>query len=255
VTNINFSVGAVPCSLIIQDDSLKYYFIKRYASTRKSLGKIRVTLNRTRRGIEAISYPRQIKYFLPEDTILEGIHAVTVALFEYNLVDHNILLLHGSGIKHGRQSFLFTGFSGAGKTTLSKNAPKRNIVCDDVAILALMKDKLYTYFSPFDYGRTKNKQKTKLLLKKIYLIKKSKRLASKRLRFAEIFSDFINQDYLAFAGLLNKKQQSHIRFVIKDIKHHQSMVARHNKLIIKIASSGLVEKLYFPKYFSWKQLF
>lgn len=252
---INFLVGAIPCSLIIKDDSLKDYFVKRYASTRKSLGKIRVILKRTLRGIEAISHPGQITYYFPENTILEGIHAVTVALFEYNLINHGIILLHGSGIRHGTKSYIFTGLSGAGKTTISRNAPERNIVCDDVATLTLIKNRFYTYFSPFDYGRTKNKSRTRLLLKKIYLIKKSKRLVSEKLPFTEIFKEFINQDYLAFAGLLNKNQKSHIQFVIKDRKKHESLVTKHNRFIIKIALSGLVERLDFPRSFNWRWLF
>ena len=247
MTNVDFSVAGIKCTLNIAADLLQNYFILRYVSNPHDLGEIRISIEKEKDYYKISSFPKKIVAVIPAATIIEGVNAVTVALLEYNLVQRGILLLHASGIRLNEGGYLFSGLSGSGKTTITKNASKNEIICDDVAVVDLRKKPL-TYCSPFDYGRILNRSDEPVAIKKIFFLKKSKIVKKKSIASERAVFEIMQGDYLASSGLLNSnKQADFLQVLIGDISDYKKIKRKHGQLILKLLRTKLIERLFFPK--------
>jgi hypothetical protein len=68
------------------------------------------------------------------------------------LIHHNAMLLHGAAVKYKNDVHIFTGFSGAGKTTItSMLAESRHVevISDDTVVLRISDNVVEVYETPF----------------------------------------------------------------------------------------------------------
>lgn len=98
------------------------------------------------------------------------------------------IMIHSSGVRHNNKSYVFSGFSGIGKTTISeifKNEGAERIN-DDRLIIRKKNNKYIVYNTPMFYSDIK-KQMT---LDKIFLLEQSKENVYFRLKGAMAISKF-----------------------------------------------------------------
>ena len=99
------------------------------------------------------SYAAFHKEFLP-------LGDITRFLASRVIIEKDGLLLHACGIKRGKDTFLFCGPSGAGKTTVAKLAIKPwEVLSDETVAVRKLSDNFQAFSTPFfgDFGKvTKN---------------------------------------------------------------------------------------------------
>jgi len=252
--SLRLLIAGVSCELVLDnDDELRKYFKKRFfIHDRSPKSKIRIVIKRETTRYIMISSPLKVMAEFPLTTIKEGINSVLTAFLEFNLIDRGIILLHASGFERKGSAFLFPGRSGSGKTTVLTNAPTANRIADDVAVIRKVRGNHLVYYSTLDFGRIKRKPTNKpALLKKIFILKKSKKIETKPVSFRDFFSMILNNDYLGMAGLLNQRSKKEDKITIDNFREYKRLINKHNRNLINLYSSVKIKKLFFPKKFNW----
>jgi len=88
------------------------------------------------------------------DVPFDFINFVLKLVIELNLLQQDILLLHGSSVVIDQKGYGFIGPSGVGKTTLVANLghdPAKQIYSEDCAVIKKIKNSFWLFSSPFDY--------------------------------------------------------------------------------------------------------
>ncbi|NQU98781.1 hypothetical protein HQ533_04895 [Candidatus Woesearchaeota archaeon] len=120
----------------------------------------------------------------------------------------DLMAMHGAGIERNKKGYLFCGPPKEGKTTIAKQAKK--VISDECIFVKRVKGKLYMYGTPFG-GEIKPLNK-KILLTKIFFIKKSNNTEIKKLSKSEKFLKIIENNHL-FNKIICKEE----RFLMKNI--------------------------------------
>ena len=99
---------------------------------------------------------------------------LATGILERLTIQSDTLLIHGSSIVINNKGYVFIGQSGAGKSTIIKNATSGKVLSDDTAILRKISNTWYIYRSPFDMNTTLSTV-NRIILSGIFIIKKSKK--------------------------------------------------------------------------------
>jgi hypothetical protein len=141
---IRLAVEIVPPSLDGADEDLVVQFDgRRWTMTR---GDFRADWNpETRQGsVRQAAYPYAI------DSVMRIIHSLVLA-------QEGGFLLHAASVVRGGRAFIFSGVSGAGKTTISRLAPDdATLLTDEISYLRKTERGYYAFGTPFagDLGRS-----------------------------------------------------------------------------------------------------
>lgn len=129
----------------------------------------------------------------------------------YATLVNNGIMIHSSGVKHNNKSYVFSGFSGIGKTTISeifKNEGAERIN-DDRLIIREINSKYIVYNTPMFYSDIK-KQMT---LDKIFLLAQAKENSYSKLKGALAISRF--SAFCMQHNFHDKLIKNQLSFVIK----------------------------------------
>ncbi|PLX05151.1 MAG: hypothetical protein C0594_08125 [Marinilabiliales bacterium] len=103
----------------------------------------------------------------------------------YLMIDNDACLMHAAAVRHKGEALVFSGKSGVGKSTMAGLwKGLGSVINDDKIIIKREKEQFFVYNSP----RYPNDVPVKLKLRKIYLLKQSKKNYSKRLGGAAALS-------------------------------------------------------------------
>ncbi|MBT3209662.1 MAG: hypothetical protein HN704_05215 [Bacteroidetes bacterium] len=107
----------------------------------------------------------------------------------YLTLKNDAIMIHASGIKFGENGMLFSGFSGAGKSTIAKICENNSakIIHDDRLIIRKIENKYCIFNTPVyenDYSK-------KVVLNNIFLIYHNKQNVSKKLMGVEAITRFM----------------------------------------------------------------
>ncbi len=95
----------------------------------------RLYCNNTKKGETQVLFPKKESLFTSMD-ILAFFSSEFYRLGSVNGIKDNIFLIHAAGLQKTGKGFLFTGSSGAGKTTVSKlSLPEAEIISDELIVV------------------------------------------------------------------------------------------------------------------------
>lgn len=89
------------------------------------------------------------------------------------LLSKNVLFIHASSFDKNGQGLAYAGMSGAGKSTILKNAQTALILSEDTAVLRKTARGFNLYASPFDKKHLPSPPPAPVPLSKIYFLKQS----------------------------------------------------------------------------------
>jgi len=158
------------------------------------------------------------------------------AFIENQLVRGNVVFLHASAFVFQKKAYLFIGPSGAGKSTLIKKITKEKRLSDDTTIVKIKNKKLYVYKSIFDQKKIFFDSKSKYILKKIYVIKQSKKNFLGNLSLKEKIQTLLENNYL----IMN---EANIKKVLGNNKEKNKSI----NLLFKVIDKCEIKKLFFNK--------
>jgi hypothetical protein len=101
-------------------------------------------------------------------------------------------LVHGCGIVAGKQCYLFTGPSGAGKTTVAKLAQGRKVLNDEAVLIGRNKEGLYVSGTPFEGGQPE-KFNTSAGLSAIFFLKHDTQVSVRKLNKSDAYIRLLSQ--------------------------------------------------------------
>lgn len=100
-------------------------------------------------------------------------HALT-NLYSSYIVYHNWgLLIHSSCVINNQEAHLFSGRSGAGKSTAAKLSAPRQLLSDEATLIRIKPNQMMIYNSPFRSEIESNGNETPVPLKSIHLLKQA----------------------------------------------------------------------------------
>ena len=135
-------------------------------------------------------------FFSPEtgyklmDVLLRGLY---YGMYKYKKsVSPDAYLVHGCGILCGGRGYLFTGPSGAGKTTVARMAGGRRVLNDEVVLVGPENGRLYLAGTPLT-GSIDERCNEAASLHAILLLKQGAEASVRRLRGAEAYRSLLPQ--------------------------------------------------------------
>lgn len=143
-----------------------------------------------------------------------------ISLFQFQFIIKAIIarlfagsswfILHSSAVEKNGQSYIFTGNSGAGKSTamsLLSNNKIYNAFSDDTSIIKQQNNDFYIYQTPFiEKNATIKKGAKRAKLKKVFFLKKSKYFKVERIYDKELISKTILNGIIAYSDMDMQKQ-------------------------------------------------
>lgn len=124
-------------------------------------------------------------YVGPETLAFEGF---LLAILPDILLQHNACILHASGLVVGEFAYLFTGPSGAGKTTVVENSPGRIVLSDEMVVVRFHSNgEAWAYGTPFFGSWGKPGEPTSAPIAWIHFLQKSMDLRLEELSPRECF--------------------------------------------------------------------
>ncbi|MGM9987196.1 MAG: hypothetical protein ACI35O_08205 [Bacillaceae bacterium] len=144
------------------------------------------------------------------------------------IVKHNWgLLMHASSIVEREAAHIFTGHSGAGKSTVAKLSSPRQLLSDEAAVIHITDEQVTIYHSPFRSELTERADKEVYPLADIQLLRQAKE--NKRVKMNQL---------KAYLELVDK-----VFFWTNDPNETTAVM----KLLKRLVSSVPVYELYFEK--------
>lgn len=149
--------------------------------------------------ISPLDYMQMLRPFYPEnqdDAYVEYKSLINLSSLE--LIKNNAVFFHAVAIKYRGKAWLFTGKSGAGKTTQYKNWKKQfrdeiDLICGDMPCLELNEKKeIYVFPSPWN-GKERFKGNAHAKLGGIIFLEKSDHNEIVEMSVKETLSPLINQ--------------------------------------------------------------
>jgi hypothetical protein len=156
-----FSIGCVPFQLQISDERLFRAALGRYAAfTGATSQPIRIALNDSS---IAESQPADFAYDFEGAALradsrkirFDGVRneyaldSLLRILLSWKLTGRNGFLLHAATVIRNGKAYVFTGRSGAGKSTVASLSPKGSILTDEISLLRRENGEWRAYGTPF----------------------------------------------------------------------------------------------------------
>lgn len=160
------------------DDTLYYYLNEEYVTVKNNKKKpeLELTIDKTGDYYNFILNKPKLKY-ATETNVKFGmkyLDFVLMSMIAYGAASDDILLLHASSFKNGQKSFVYTGPTGAGKSTVIGKIRKSAIYSDDTAVIKKIGKSFYLYPSPFDKRKLAGKNYRPVKISKIFILVKNK---------------------------------------------------------------------------------
>lgn len=240
---INFQVAGISCRLIIDDPNIFAYFNKIYVEdkiARKILAKIYI--KKEKDCYRVISKPFNFDFHLTisDKFLFKDIDWIIRTLLQFNLIKYKIIFLHSSSFIKDDNINIFLGKSEAGKSTIIKNAPKKDIFGDDITIIRKEKNIFFAYQSPFEKDRISDVKIGKMPIIGMFHLKKGKSFKVAPIDNKDKFNLLITDSYMPRFP----KDKNDLKY-IKNIR-------KFNDLILILIKNVSIKKLYFPKNFRYK---
>ncbi len=176
----------------------EYMFVVLYKD-HPHIESIQAFLKKDQSNIDIYIKPRlNIKRDISEVTIDPLIHPLGSLLLIYLFLWNRGLLIHGSAVNYNNNTYLFTGVSGIGKSTMARLWKEygADIINDDRLILKPGDKEVMVYNSPMPHYAQQSKEGT---LKGIFLLKQEKYNYIKPVNgieaFARVLGNCIQQFY------------------------------------------------------------
>jgi hypothetical protein len=159
--SLGLSVGGIPLSLHISDPALAESARRRYAKFLEPVaGGLSIQLPPTG---AAPPEAAQFTYRLDEATLMlvdngalflgvqneYRLDSLIRILLSLLLLDQRGFLLHAATIVRNGRAFLFTGQSGAGKSTIASFAPEDCVLTDEISLVRLFNGEWHAFGTPF----------------------------------------------------------------------------------------------------------
>ena len=160
------------------------------------------------------------------------------------LIEHSIVVLHGSAFKVGGYAFLITARSGVGKSThtrLLKEYLKDELeyINDDKPLLKVTNDELRLYSSPWN-GKERRGNNISAPLKAIIFLNRGESNSYQKLDNKEVYFKLLSQAYLPKDKSKREKALKIIDIILKRINFYEinvntdiSSASMTNERIIK----------------------
>jgi hypothetical protein len=158
---LGLSVGGIPLSLHVSDPVLAESARRRYAKFLEEVaGGLSIQLQPTS---AAPPETAQLTYRLDETTLMlmdKGalflgvqneyrLDSLIRILLSLLLLDQGGFLLHAATIVRNGRAFVFTGRSGAGKSTIASFAPEGCVLTDEISLVRLFNGEWHAFGTPF----------------------------------------------------------------------------------------------------------
>jgi hypothetical protein len=157
----DFSIGCLPFRLQMSDERLFRAVSARYSAFMEAASQpIRIALNDSS---IAESQPADFAYDF-EGAVLRAnsckirfdgvrneyaLDSLLRILLSWKLSDRNGFLLHAATVIRNGKAYVFTGRSGAGKSTVASLSPKVNVLTDEISLLRRENGEWRAYGTPF----------------------------------------------------------------------------------------------------------
>jgi hypothetical protein len=161
---LGMSIGAIPLRLSFCDESLFEEARRRYAAylCASNGGAAPVSIGPRSAAAEGADSAR-FQYRLHDALLTLSARAITFedvrsiytldsflrVTLSVLLAERGGLLLHAATIERGGRAFVFTGKSGAGKSTIASLAPPGSVLTDEISLLRFSGGVLYAWGTPF----------------------------------------------------------------------------------------------------------
>ena len=132
------------------------------------------------------------------------VHGFLLILIIHYLAKYKLgVLVHASGVKDGKNGYLFTGLSGAGKSTTSKiwdSVPSVSVLNDDRIIIKKEKNTFFMYPTPWhgDYADCLKRSVKRAPLTKMFYIYHKKNNKAQKILLAQTFDFFFKTLFIPF---------------------------------------------------------
>lgn len=114
-----------------------------------------------------------VYFFSKENYVCVQIFLMIKLFIVLIMLKKNVYIFHASTIAKGGKAHVFSGMSGAGKSTILRHVSLGDRLGDDSAVIALKKGKLFCYTSPFDNLKVAGLEYRKCPMASFFFIKQS----------------------------------------------------------------------------------
>ncbi len=144
-------------------------------------------------------------------------------IIQRDLLIRRIIFLHCSAIIYKNQLLVFLGKSGAGKSTIYNNFPKKSRFTNDILIIKIDESNTIGYFSPFEKEILINKKKLFYKVRSLFLLKKDNYLKIKNINQKKLINLFLEDNFLNVFFKKDKKitiieKQMFLRLIVNFLK-------------------------------------
>jgi len=156
-----FSIGCVPLCLEMSDLRLYGAALARYAAFTSAAEKpIHIALNNAappERALPDFAYEFEgaaLRAF-SSDIRFDGVRnqyaldSLVRVFLSWKLLEHQGFLLHAATVMQGEKAYIFTGRSGAGKSTVASLSPAGSVLTDEISLLRREEGGWRAYGTPF----------------------------------------------------------------------------------------------------------
>lgn len=179
--------------------------------------------------------------FNSQENDLSFISWILRFIIQRDLLSKKIIFIHCSAVNYQNQLYIFLGKSGAGKSTILSNFPRKFQFTNDILIIE-NKNNFLGYFSPFEKDVLKNKKNKKMTIKSLFFLKKANQLEINNLDRKKLINYLLEDNYLGV--FINEKY--------KITKKSQTI---YLNFIVNLLKKTLFFQLKFPKQFNYKDFF
>jgi hypothetical protein len=161
---LGMSIGAIPLRLSFSDENLLEEARRRYSAylCPPNGGAVPVSIGPRSAAVAGADSAR-FEYSLHDALLTLSARAITFedvrsiytldsflrVTLSVLLVERGGFLLHAATIERGGRAFVFTGKSGAGKSTIASMAPPGSVLTDEISLLRFSGGVLYAWGTPF----------------------------------------------------------------------------------------------------------
>ena len=176
---LNVPVANLICQIIFDNEIYFGWFYKSYQSVENKTGNHHLQIISKKESIKqpkiyitqkynraTINLPKRLLSFNYLSFLVETSIAALV-------IKQNILFLHASSLIINKKVYLFCGDVGAGKSTVRKLGKEYLSLSDDTTVVKRKEERFFVYPSPFDKNKEISIGNQKVLLEKIFILKKS----------------------------------------------------------------------------------